>query len=242
MLPFQIKENFKIEDILLESIVIFAMFIVMVSIWKLYVCYRHNKNWNITIIGIALYLIGGILDLLDEFFRLPQIIPRVIENGFIAIGISLFSIGMVIIVKELIGLVNIDPMTGVCNKNYFVKTLKSEINKSIRYSTPLSLIFLDINKFKRINDVLGHKAGDLVLINITKKINETIRSVDIMARFGGDEFIILLPNSNFSDAEQLLNRINKTISNLEIPRNLSIGISGGIASFPEDSDDPERLI
>lgn len=88
---------------------------------------------------------------------------------------------------------------------------------------------------------MGHKAGDLVLIRIAELIKKTVRGIDVPVRYGGDEFVILMPQSTFEGAKSLLDRLQKKVSLIDTPGTLRVGISGGISVFPNDSEDLEQL-
>ena len=105
--------------------------------------------------------------------------------------------------EELILLAAIDPLTSIANRRKFNDELQSEISRNLRYHNDLSLIIFDLDNFKNINDEQGHNVGDDVLKELTQLISSRIRSTDIFARWGGDEFAILLPETNLDTAFQL---------------------------------------
>ena len=102
-----------------------------------------------------------------------------------------------------------DKMTGVLNKEYFSKRVEEEVSRAVRDNTNLSLIFIDGDKFKTINDTVGHMAGDKVIEDMGLMLRNIIRDVDLIGRFGGDEFVVLLPNKGKKDLEAVCKRIKK---------------------------------
>lgn len=240
-MPFPLKPSLQLSDIITESIILLSALIFFISIWKLHSFYG-KKRWVVAKLGAGIYLVGSALDLLDEFYKLPQVIPRVIENSFIAVGISFFSVGLLIIVRQLINMAQTDPLTGLYNKRYLEEILNKEIGRSKRYGLEMSVIFLDIDGFKGINDTMGHLAGDDVLRRVALVLKKTIRLGDTLARFGGDEFVIVMPHTNLDGGLKLLYRLKKVISELELPGGYKIGISGGVAHFPDDGDNVKDLI
>lgn len=138
-----------------------------------------------------------------------------------------------------------DPLTGLYNRNELMEHLNKNISLSRRYKLPLSLVLTDLNKFKHINDTYGHLLGDEVLVSYAKLLQRELRNEDIMARFGGDEFCILLPNTPSKNAEILMKRVqllfSETIFNLPNGDDFRSAISFGIAEL-EDSMDAKILM
>ncbi|MFA6942160.1 MAG: GGDEF domain-containing protein [Clostridiaceae bacterium] len=128
-----------------------------------------------------------------------------------------------------------DPLTKVYNRLKFDIELDKWISYSKINKTSLSLVILDFDDFKRINDTLGHQAGDNILINYSKIIKNIIRASDILARWGGDEFVILLPNSSLDDTINLVNRIIEEINKTE-SSNGRITCSFGVVSLSPNED------
>lgn len=106
-----------------------------------------------------------------------------------------------------------DPLTGLYNRRHFFNLGEVEFGKSQRYKRPLSVILLDADNFKQINDSYSHAAGDQALMHLAAQLNLHIRSVDIVARYGGEEFIILLPETPAQEAYQVAERIRETVQN-----------------------------
>ena len=126
----------------------------------------------------------------------------------------------------------VDILTRAKNRRYFFQALAKEISRSVRSNQPLSCLFLDIDHFKRINDNYGHLIGDRALKFIVQKITPLLRKSDVLARFGGEEFTVLLPNTNQQDAYEIADRIREMIDinplqtdGHKIPITLSVGYS-----------------
>ena len=138
-----------------------------------------------------------------------------------------------------------DTLTGLYNRNYFDEAIYRETLRATRYDTEFSVLFLDLDDFKQINDTYGHFAGDTVLREISKAIIEKIRSQDIAARFGGEEIIIILPETGKVTGLILAERIREMVENLRIEyegEQLGITVSGGLASFPIDATGEHELV
>jgi len=128
-----------------------------------------------------------------------------------------------------------DPLTGCFNRGYMKRKLDQEIKRALRYCHPLSLIFSDIDHFKKINDTYGHQAGDMVLKEFSQCILNEIRlEVDWLTRYGGEEFLIVLPETNLDGAEFLAERIRKKILHCPFKWNeetINLTASFGVTGF-----------
>lgn len=139
-----------------------------------------------------------------------------------------------------------DPLTGLYNHREFFLRLQDEVDRSIRYTHPVALLMLDLDKFKQINDSLGHLFGDKVLQHVATVIGEQIRKSDHASRYGGDEFAVLLPETDlpeaFEFAERLQQEVLKRPVKLEDGEPLVVTVSIGVASFPKDASDYMDLV
>jgi len=146
---------------------------------------------------------------------------------------------------ELRTLALVDALTGIANRRAFLEQGHKEFDNSLRYGTPLSLLMLDLDHFKRVNDRFGHEAGDRVLQQTAAAIVEMLRSGDIVARYGGEEFVVLAPHTGLHDATTLAARIKERISRCAIVYGqsaLHITISIGVASRIDDDGDLHALL
>lgn len=137
-----------------------------------------------------------------------------------------------------------DPLTGLFNKGYLMKRLRSEVCRSIRYGEPIAGIMIDIDHFKKFNDTYGHLVGDEVLKYIAKIIKEAARNVDIVTRYGGEEFFIICPNTSLEGSLNLAERIRETVQktpfNVDGNQSIGVTISVGIKCTTFEPDvDPE---
>ena len=138
-----------------------------------------------------------------------------------------------------------DGLTGLFNRQHFQKLLLGESERSRRYKTPLSVIMLDVDGFKSINDTYGHLAGDKVLKAIAASIRESIRDFDIAGRYGGDEFIVALPNTVAGDALGVAERISSDARKIKLKFSdepVRIEISFGIGELTPADKRIEKLI
>ncbi|RUM48188.1 MAG: GGDEF domain-containing protein [Hydrogenothermus sp.] len=134
-----------------------------------------------------------------------------------------------------------DRLTGLFNKGKFNEVLKKEIERAKRYKRPLSLIIFDIDHFKRINDTYGHKVGDEVLRELAKVIKSIIRKTDFVVRWGGEEFVILAPETDLDGALKLAEKLRQTVEKHQFPTVKNVTISLGVAQYI-DEETPEEFI
>jgi diguanylate cyclase (GGDEF)-like protein len=132
-----------------------------------------------------------------------------------------------------------DFLTGLYNYRYFVQKFNQEIDRAERYKKPLSIVMMDVDDFKAFNDTFGHSIGDQVLVKVGEIINATLRKVDFAFRYGGEEFAILLPETDVENACLLAERLRgkieqETIGAFGVVNSQSVTVSIGVASYPDD--------
>jgi len=130
-----------------------------------------------------------------------------------------------------------DALTGVGSRKYLEDKLQAECARAGRYRRSFSVAIIDLDHFKTINDVLGHASGDGALKKLAACMHEQKRAPDVLARYGGDEFVILMPETKAKDACVLLERLRATVQQIEIAANVSMTISCGVAQSSEDYAD-----
>jgi diguanylate cyclase (GGDEF)-like protein/PAS domain S-box-containing protein len=138
-----------------------------------------------------------------------------------------------------------DPLTGVFNRRYFAEALDKENARAVRENSPFSLIVLDVDFFKKVNDTYGHKCGDMVLQSLAKFLQENTRRSDIVCRFGGEEFVILMPDAAVEDAHERAELFRKLFEALMVEcegKPIRTTFSAGVASFPIHSDSGDTLL
>jgi two-component system cell cycle response regulator len=139
-----------------------------------------------------------------------------------------------------------DFKTGTYNDRYFHRRLREEVHRARRHRHPLACIMLDFDNFKEINDNFDHAFGDFVLLSFAKKLRSVIRDIDIPARFGGDEFVLLLPNTSLDEAVRIAERIRKIVTGYVFEQDgqsTRVTLSIGVANFDGAEDTaPEEFL
>jgi diguanylate cyclase (GGDEF)-like protein/putative nucleotidyltransferase with HDIG domain len=135
-----------------------------------------------------------------------------------------------------------DGLTGVKTHRFFMEALSGEWKRSTRTGRPFSLALLDLDRFKFVNDFYGHLDGDLVLQRVTHLLDQNCRRSDVVARYGGDEFVILMPETDAEQAHQIATKLRSLIASDPSLREKNVTASLGIASFPLHGSTPQELI
>lgn len=138
-----------------------------------------------------------------------------------------------------------DYLTSACNRREFVKRAELEMQRSVRHGSALSVLMLDIDHFKRINDSQGHAGGDTVLVGLTKLIHGKLRGSDLLARIGGEEFAILLPDTTLDGASTLAERIRQAVQEQQVPLKdgtLSYTVSIGVTQRRNEENQFEKVL
>lgn len=137
-----------------------------------------------------------------------------------------------------------DPLTGLYNRRLFSETIEKELNRARRYGQPLGLVILDLHRFKEVNDRHGHPRGDEVLRAAAKTLTKALRTSDSAFRIGGDEFALLLPQTDSTQALALSRRVEsvfaEAISHFQL--SVSVSMDHGVATFPQDGDQADQLV
>lgn len=212
------------------------------------------------------YKIGDVRGGISVIFEITDVEERLKWNRYVIWGLSL-AISIVLIaiiysfirkVKRLLDaahakiseMANTDELTRLHNRRYFMQRFELEFNRAKRYGHPLACVMLDIDFFKRVNDVYGHQAGDIVLKSMASIMNAIVRNTDVLARYGGEEFIMLLPETSPEGTQVLTEKlramIEQTPFTLQDGKVLQVTISIGVAHFSANQlktmEDPHHLI
>lgn len=218
---------------------------------------RHS--WYVLTVLILLFIVGYVGYVVTSWngrVTLPElVVPAIFFLGacFVVL-VNLLSLKTARDVRRMAVLEQesvTDPLTGIYNRRYLERHLIDEIARASRYRTPLSVLLVDVDHFKRINDTHGHPAGDLVLKGLARVMAKTVRATDIVARYGGEEIVVLAPNTPKKTARNLAERLRAKIETASFPvpnqtgrksGALRVTVSIGVACFGPDVPDARALI
>jgi diguanylate cyclase (GGDEF)-like protein len=204
-------------------------------------------------VAVTLLCIAGFL--LAALLRNPAGLPSAREA--IELGIALAPFLLVAYVAALLAheidtakqrirtLSETDELTGLANLRAFSRLQRLEHERAIRHHRVYSIIMMDLDGLKQINDGFGHETGDRAIVVLANVIARLIRATDAAARFGGDEFVLLLAETDAEHAERVAHRIRSAVERCTIEvggRMVHLSVSIGMASFPHDADDPRELV
>lgn len=162
------------------------------------------------------------------------------------LGLAAIAIERTSLYQKMTELAITDDLTKLFNTRYLNRTIEIEIQRSTRYNSSVSLVFMDIDYFKHVNDRYGHIIGSKVLVEMGQLLLRSLRSVDIVARYGGDEFVIVLPQTPPASAAQIAERMRKAVEQYSFLKkegySLKLTASFGVASYPESAKSKEDLI
>jgi diguanylate cyclase (GGDEF)-like protein len=169
-----------------------------------------------------------------------------ISRLIIMLTASALSLSLVIRSQRLLQLATSDPLTGLFNRGYVDDRFALELSRARRYGKLLTIAVIDTDRFKSLNDTHGHPAGDLVLRKISALLRDSIRQSDTVGRYGGEEFVVILPETDIEAAQQKLESLRELVASTPIAlgtrgEKVQVTISAGLASFPQDGEDAAEL-
>jgi len=185
----------------------------------------------------------GLLDVSEIAF--PEYKHQYLNLALVMARLSSMAIVNARMFQQVQEFANTDDLTGLSNRRFFFLTAQKELERAERYGRPLSAIMFDIDHFKQINDTYGHITGDKLLVALSDRCRKVLRTTDILSRYGGDEYILLLPEIDTAEAHLVAERLRKDIASTPFETDghtLTITISLGIASLGSKCSSLDELI
>ncbi|MDD5449100.1 MAG: GGDEF domain-containing protein [Candidatus Omnitrophica bacterium] len=174
----------------------------------------------------------------QKLFSLDYLTASCASGAAIVIVLSILARFNKAIEKQISNFLSItDSLTGLYDHKYLMRRLGEEIERSKRYLRPLSLLMLDIDRFKNYNDSFGHQAGDAILIELARMFKVSCRKIDIIARYGGEEFAVIMPEIKKENALALAERLRKKAEEMKVRGDRKVTLSVGAGFFDGFSTD-----
>ena len=192
------------------------------SRWSLVILEPSREIYASRVLGIIVTLLTAMMALIYLFGRERLVHDKVQMQR---------RVKLQELARDLRFQASTDPLTGLYNRLKFDEELASEVLRATRYETPLSLVLFDIDRFKKINDTHGHQAGDKVLIQLSRIVAANVRGTDIVARWGGEEFVIMLPNADGRTACQVAEKLRAAIGEAAFESFGTVTCSFGVAEY-----------
>ena len=159
---------------------------------------------------------------------------------------AVLSLAVVTRTQELVRLSTRDPLTGLFNRGYFHEHVAGEVSRARRNGQPLTIAMVDVDYFKSFNDTHGHAAGDLMLQALADALRRSFRKTDIVSRYGGEEFVIAMPDTELGAASRKLEDVRRSIESTLVQTStgdaVNVTISAGLAGFPDDGMEEDELL
>jgi diguanylate cyclase (GGDEF)-like protein len=230
----------------------FILAIALYPVWKLtreLPAGSARSLWYVLTLMILFFMVGYITYAFVNWKNCSSfselLVPGVFLGGAVFVLLVCFLSFKTVIDLQRVNILeqeNIsDSLMGIFNRRYLDRRLKEEFLRSQRYNLPLAILLLDVDRFKTVNDTFGHQTGDLVLKNLAQLIVSTVRDIDIVARYGGEEILIIMPNTTASHAAVLAERLRHKIAVEEMATRdeeschpaIKITVSIGVAGFTQ---------
>ena len=207
-------------------------------------------GWALGAATLSTAYLVGILELMRRGVGTPLIdVPALgVERVFLGSYIAMFYLAAAFSgvlrgqARDVMRLAHTDPLTGLANRRALRRALERDVARAARYGHPCSVLVLELDRFKLINDRFGHLAGDEALRKVAATLTASCRATDVLARFGGDEFVVVMPHTNAEDAYHVGHRICRDIEEFTLLRGLPLTLSAGSSTYPADGDAAQELL
>jgi diguanylate cyclase (GGDEF)-like protein len=207
------------------------------------------RRWAVPLVGLLLTFYLGVYAACQLLGPLDPLEPWALQLAYAVNVLLIFGMFYAMAAfyratvfqaeRRLLAAATTDPLTGLSNRAAFYQRAQSELAQGRRRAEPLSLMLADVDFFKRINDEFGHEAGDLVLVRLAELMRQTLREVDVLARWGGEEFLVLLPSADIAEAAAVAERLRQAVAAARIgigAHTVQVTMSFGLAQVKPHHD------
>ncbi|MBU4528030.1 sensor domain-containing diguanylate cyclase [Hoeflea sp.] len=206
----------------------------------------HSKGTSARYMGDRKSHLSGLRKDGTELLLGATILTVTTERGPIMVAMVRDISERIMLQNELVRLASADPLTGQLNRRAFLESFEREWSRALRYKSGLSLLMLDIDHFKHVNDAYGHDVGDQVICRVAELVRSSLRDLDILGRWGGEEFIAVLPHTEIRAARSLAERIRETIAGQSLEaeghKPFSVTVSIGLAEIGAGGTAHQQMI
>jgi diguanylate cyclase (GGDEF)-like protein len=203
-------------------------------------------SWIRSLISAPVMIRGQVAGVINILSANPGVFtPSHAERLMVFAGQAAVAIENAQLFEQAYYLSVTDPLTELTNRRHFFEVARFEFERTHRYPRTLSVMVIDIDHFKNINDTHGHAVGDVALREVAARIKRSVRTVDIVARYGGEEFIVLMPETGLQEASQVAERVRSSVANRPIVEDIAsvtATLSIGVAEMDENSKNIDQLI
>lgn len=240
------------------TIALIGSFLAFLSSYLLFFNRENKTKISERIMGIGFFVIGlsplfTLLTITLNSYKMSTVLSGIIIQNisfaFIFIAILILTSSFMLMINdkflgEILRLATMDSLTEIYNRAAMEKLIEKEIDRSKRYNLPMSLLLLDLDHFKKINDTYGHQTGDFTLQKMVSVIVNVLRDHDMIGRFGGEEFTVLLPDTDLVNAHIVAERIRDIVAKTSVTagsKSFNLTISIGLAALNVHEDDFQEL-
>lgn len=217
-----------------------AEIVLLTYLIPIYKEHKDMEGWRPVFVGLSLMIQGALLYLLFDGY-IPLLHSTHLYIYFHLIGFTFLASGFVRMISKLFTISHMDFLTKTYTKRYIERALVEAFERHEEKEQRFSLVFIDLDNFKTVNDEFGHEKGDELLEQVAHVIKQNIRTDDCVGRYGGDEFLLLLNRASQEEAEEIMMRCKKAVSDDVSLQLFGIGISVGTATYPQDAKNIQNL-
>src|SRR5712671_4644106 len=224
-----------------------ALFLVAAVFFRLRLKNDREKKSEATLFDYSLFIVASLNVICHvaaafsrQLFDGPFFLAELSKTSSYVVVLSGALLEHARLFEQVRSMAVSDPLTGLSNYRRLISVIEAELDRSRRTQRPFSVVLLDMDGLKIINDYYGHLTGSRALVRIGKILRNHSRAIDTAARYGGDEFAVVLPEAGPDIASRVVSRIRERLSTE--PEHPALSVSAGVAAFPEDGDTPEKLL